>query len=91
MAARRPLSKQDCARAILEALSSPEGASELEIYPAELALMDTGRQSHGKPPWVKIAVPESWVQNLRNGTEFMDHYFFIRLPLETNKPIDKNT
>jgi len=77
----RPTNKSECITALTKALNSEEGLSELEVLPLLPLVIDTARRNRKHFPYVKFAVPEEWIKDIRGGFALADDYLVVRLPV----------
>jgi len=59
----------------------------VEIAPARDLVMDSARQNDRRPAYVKLAVPDEVVKNLRGNRENQDMVLLVRIPAEVNERV----
>ncbi len=52
----------------------------LEIAPIERFVLEAARQNPRRPAFVKVAVPDELVKNLRGRAEDRDQIYLVRVP-----------
>jgi hypothetical protein len=60
----------------------------VEIAPARELLMDSARKNDRRPAYVKLAVPDEVVKNLRGTRDNQDMVLLVRIPAEVNERVD---
>jgi hypothetical protein len=63
-------------------------ADRVEVAPVEQLVMETARQNEKRPAWMKLAVPDEMVKNLKGKREPQDLVLLVQVPREVLERAD---
>ena len=61
---------------------------QVEIAPIEQLVMDSARKNAKRPAWVKLAVPDDMVKNLRGSRDAKDLLLVVQVPRDVLDRVD---
>lgn len=58
---------------------------KVEIVPLGELVLDSARKNDKRPAWVKLALPDEVVKNLRGRQQDLEPVFLVRIPQEVSE------